>query len=248
MLVYEKKVDEARHLFGNASGTQPTADDVQLTYKDAEGSTLTLSESDTYLDDGKGGIVRKSDNKAVNVFIGDTQIIGGNIVPTVESLRIDKNPTKVAYTDGEQLDYTGIEITLVHSDGTEEGVTEDPALTFNPDWDTTATVDMTSVTVTHTTYNVSTTFPITVEAVPTITRTVDMNGGTAGGESICVDEVQKGLDWVPDLWYSQNHSTWTIPEGKAWNGVSTVKDDESTKISHMVLDSDCTFYVLWKDA
>ena len=247
MLVYEKKVDGERHLFGKVQGTVPSEDDVQLTYKDTDGTTITPELSDTYLNDGHGGIVRKSDGEAINVFIGETQIIGGEITPTVASLRIDKNPTKVTFTEGEQLEYYGIEITLVYSDGTEEGVSEDPALTFDPDWGTTATVDMTSVTVTHTTYNVSTSFAITVEA-ETITRTVDMNGGTAGGESICVDEVQKGLDWVPDLWYSQNHSTWTIPEGKAWDGVTTVKDDESTKISHMVLDSDCTFYVLWKDA
>ena len=247
MLVYEKKVDGERHLFGKVQGTVPSESDVQLTYKDTDGTTITPELSDTYLNDGHGGIIRKSDGEAINVFIGETQIIGGEITPTVQSLRIDKNPTKVTFTAGEQLEYYGIEITLVYSDGTEEGVSEDPALTFDPDWGTTATLDMTSVTVTHTTYNVSTSFAITVEE-ETITRTVDMNGGTAGGESICVDEVQKGLDWVPDLWYSQNHSTWTIPEGKAWNGVTTVKDDESTKIDHMVLNSDCTFYVLWKDA
>ena len=76
MLVYEKKVEGTRHLFGKVEGTIPADSDVQLTYKDAGGNTLTVSESDTYLNDGKGGIIRKSDNKAVNVFIGNTQIIG----------------------------------------------------------------------------------------------------------------------------------------------------------------------------
>ena len=170
MLVYEKKVEGERHLFGKVEGTIPAADDTQLTYKDADGTTITPELSDVYLNDGHGGIIRKSDGEAINVFIGETQIIGGEITPTVASLRIDKNPTKVTFTEGEQLEYYGIEITLVYSDGTEEGVSEDPALTFDPDWGTTATVDMTSVTVTHTTYNVSTSFPITVEAeAPTIT-------------------------------------------------------------------------------
>ena len=66
MIVYEKS---DRHLYGNLVGTSPTNGDPQLTYKDAGGSSLELSKLDTYLDDGKGGIIRKSDNKAVNVFI-----------------------------------------------------------------------------------------------------------------------------------------------------------------------------------
>ena len=79
MLVYEKKVDNTRHLYGKVEGTIPAVDDVQLTYKDSDGDTLTIVEGDSYFNDGKGGIIRKSDNKPVNVFIGDTQIIGGEI-------------------------------------------------------------------------------------------------------------------------------------------------------------------------
>ena len=189
MLVYEKKVDGERHLFGKVQGTVPSEDDAQLTYKDTDGTTITPELSDTYLNDGHGGIIRKSDGEAINVFIGETQIIGGEITPTVQSLRIDKNPTKVTFTAGEQLEYYGIEITLVYSDGTEEGVSEDPALTFDPDWGTTATVDMTSVTVTHTTYNVSTSFAITVEAeAPTVTSievtTEPTKTAYADGESL----------------------------------------------------------------
>ena len=189
MLVYEKKVDGERHLFGKVQGTVPSESDVQLTYKDTDGTTITPELSDTYLNDGHGGIIRKSDGEAINVFIGETQIIGGEITPTVQSLRIDKNPTKVTFTAGEQLEYYGIEITLVYSDGTEEGVSEDPALTFDPDWGTTATVDMTSVTVTHTTYNVSTSFAITVEAeAPTVTSievtTEPTKTAYADGESL----------------------------------------------------------------
>ena len=169
MLVYEKKVDGERHLFGTVDNTAPGESDVQLTYKDTDGTVIEPELSDVYLNDGHGGIIRKSDSEAINVFIGETQIIGGDITPTVASLRIDKNPEKVSFTAGEQLEYYGIEITLVYSDGTEEGVSEDPALTFDPDWGTTATVDMTSVTVTHTTYNVSTSFAITVEEARTAT-------------------------------------------------------------------------------
>lgn len=80
MLVYEKKVEGERHLFGTM-GNVPSDDDVQLTYKDAEGSTAEPTLQDTFLDDGHGGIVMVHDESGtiteseLNVFIGDTQII-----------------------------------------------------------------------------------------------------------------------------------------------------------------------------
>ena len=76
MLVYEKIVDKVRHLFGTM-GHIPSEDDVQLIYKDGEGGELTPAPTldDTYLDDGHGGIIRKSDSKEVIVFIGANQII-----------------------------------------------------------------------------------------------------------------------------------------------------------------------------
>lgn len=162
MLVYEKKSDGARHLFGNASGTQPTVDDVQLTYKDAEGSTLTLSESDTYLNDGKGGIVRKSDNKAVNVFIGDTQIIGGEIItpPQITGIEVTTMPTKTAYADGENLDLTGLVVSLVFDNGDKEATTDystspvdGAVLTTDPSGKQTVTVSY---------YELTATFDVTV--------------------------------------------------------------------------------------
>ena len=113
MLVYEKKVEGERHLFGKVEGTVPGENDAQLTYKDTDGTVIEPELSDVYLNDGHGGIIRKSDGEAVNVFIGETQIIGGDITPTVASLRIDKNPEKVSFTAGEQLEYYGIEITFI---------------------------------------------------------------------------------------------------------------------------------------
>ena len=130
MLVYEKKVEGIRHLFGNATGTAPTGDDVQLTYKDSDGSALTMVEGDTYVDDGKGGIIRTKDNKPVNVFIGDTQIIGGEIEVTLDAISVDP-PTKRQYTSGDALDLTGMVVKEVYSDGTEKiittGYTTEPA-------------------------------------------------------------------------------------------------------------------------
>lgn len=159
MLVYEKKVDGQRHLFGKVQGTIPAADDTQLTYKDASGSSLTLSESDTYLNDGKGGIIRKSDNAAVNVFIGDTQIIGGEITPVLTGIEVTA-PTTVTYTVGDKLDLTGMVVKEVYSDGTKKTITT--GFTTSPeDGATLATTD-TKVTVTHTASSKTAEFTITV--------------------------------------------------------------------------------------
>lgn len=170
MLVYEKKVDGARHLYGKVEGTIPAADDVQLTYKDAEGQELELVEKDTYKDNGKGGIYRVSDNAAVNVFIGDTQIIGEKIEvePTPEitmtAIEVTTPPTKIVYTAGEELDLTGMVVTLIGTDGTQE-VTETAAYneyTTSPAEGTVLTVEDTEVVVSA--YDFEDSFTITVNA------------------------------------------------------------------------------------
>jgi len=85
MLVYEKKVNGEQKLFGTM-GNIPAENDVQLTYKDETGAVITPIAKDTYRDNSKEGvqgIIRESDKKAVNVFIGDKCIIGK--VATVNS-------------------------------------------------------------------------------------------------------------------------------------------------------------------
>lgn len=170
MLVYEKKVEGVRHLYGKVEGTIPAADDVQLTYKDAEGQELELVEKDTYKDDGKGGIYRVSDKAAVNVFIGDTQIIGEEIEaePTPEitmtAIEVTTPPTKTVYTAGEKLDLTGMVVTLIGTDGTQE-VTDLVAYneyTTSPAEGTVLTVDITEVVVSA--YDFEDSFTITVNA------------------------------------------------------------------------------------
>lgn len=170
MLVYEKKVEGTRHLYGKVEGTIPAADDVQLTYKDAEGQELELVEKDTYKDDGKGGIYRVSDKAAVNVFIGDTQIIGEEIEaePTPEitmtAIEVTTPPTKTVYTAGEKLDLTGMVVTLIGTDGTQE-VTDLVAYneyTTSPAEGTVLTVDITEVVVSA--YDFEDSFTITVNA------------------------------------------------------------------------------------
>jgi len=94
MLVYEKKVAEGgelkRHLFGTL-GNIPADADVQLTYKDNNGSAITPVANDKYVDNGTKDKVQRmkrlSDDKGVNVFIGDTCIIGDvtNAAPVVQT-------------------------------------------------------------------------------------------------------------------------------------------------------------------
>ena len=83
MLVYEKKVEGERHLFGTMANI-PSNDDVQLTYKDENGATASPTLEDKFFDDGHGGIkmVHDDDGTAIeselNVFIGDVNIIPGD--------------------------------------------------------------------------------------------------------------------------------------------------------------------------
>lgn len=170
MLVYEKKVEGERHLFGKVEGTIPAADDTQLTYKDAEGNELEFEPTDVFLDDGKGGIIRKQDSAAVNVFIGDTQIIGEEIEvePTPEitltAIEVTTPPTKTVYTAGEKLDLTGMVVTLIGTNGTQE-VTDLVAYneyTASPAEGTVLTVEDTEVVVSA--YDFEDSFTITVNA------------------------------------------------------------------------------------
>lgn len=169
MLVYEKKVEGERHLFGTVEGTVPSENDVQLTYKDAEGQELELTLADTYLDDGKGGIIRKSDNEAVNVFIGDTQIIGGDIpTPTPQMVSITVTPpTKTSYVEGEALDLAGMVVTGNLSNGETIVITED--YSASPANGATLTTENNKVVVTY--FELTDEFAITVEAAPVITPT-----------------------------------------------------------------------------
>ena len=75
MLIYEKYVEEndekVRHLFGTEANI-PAAEDEQLTYQNAQGSTVSdLTFDETYLDDGHGGIIRASNGMKIAVGIVD---------------------------------------------------------------------------------------------------------------------------------------------------------------------------------
>ena len=165
MLVYEKKVDGTRHLFGKVEGTIPAADDTQLTYKDTDGTTITPELSDTYLNDGHGGIIRKSDGEAINVFIGETQIIGGDIPPAQMVSITVTPPTKTSYVEGNTLDLTGMVVTGHLSNEETIDITKD--CSASPAAGATLTTSNTKVTVSY--FELTDEFAITVEAAPAVT-------------------------------------------------------------------------------
>lgn len=79
MILYSKKVDDKMKIFGTLAN-QPSENDVEATYKDADGIALEIIPNDTYLDDGKGGIKRLSDGKEVEVYLGSMKVIPSEIV------------------------------------------------------------------------------------------------------------------------------------------------------------------------
>ena len=124
MLVYEKGVGEERHLYGTMANI-PSDEDVQLSFKDADGNPvegLTLTE--TYLDNGHGGIIRKSDSEPLTVFIGENNIIPGPAIfeKTPTGIEITTEPTKMTYSVGDTLDLSGMVVKLFYNDGSSEEI------------------------------------------------------------------------------------------------------------------------------
>lgn len=165
MLIYEKKVEEndelVRHLFGT-EGNIPSEDDVQLSYKDANGTAVSgLTVTSKLLDDGHGGI-KTEDGSAVNVWLGDKNIVPGNFVePELVSIAVTKQPTATNRV-GDPIKYTGIQVTGTLSNGV-TGTIGKANLTFDPAENTVADKEG-ELTVTVSYEEITTTFKIVVDA------------------------------------------------------------------------------------
>lgn len=68
MLIYEKKVDGKRKLFGTLANVRSDKDK-ELVYLGTDGNRIELTADDVYYDNRRGGIVRKSDGQTMSVFI-----------------------------------------------------------------------------------------------------------------------------------------------------------------------------------
>lgn len=150
MLIYEKYVTETvdeqevqvRHLFGTEANV-PSNNDNQLVYQDADGDNVVPSLSNQFFDDGNGGIkmvdsegeetflavnIKKANNSLVNV------IPGGNYEPAdkvLKSIRFKTKPTKLTYTEGEEIDITGAVIEATWETG-DKSIVANTDCTFTP--------------------------------------------------------------------------------------------------------------------
>lgn len=84
-MIYEKKVDGVRKLFYTES--IPSDNDIEVTYKNESGESITPEDKDTYVDNNSIGniqhIKRLSDDSTVNVYAGNKCLIGEVVSPTV---------------------------------------------------------------------------------------------------------------------------------------------------------------------
>ena len=163
MLIYEKKVDGVRHLFGTMENI-PNESDNQLVYQDEYGDAVTLTDAleNQYFDDGKGGITMVTP-EGVSSFLGvavkDTNnqvtvvIPQGGFTPEekeVKSIAVDTPPTKVSYTAGEALSMAGLKIEVTYTNNSTEILASNATgITYSPASGTTLTVENTKVTITY---------------------------------------------------------------------------------------------------
>ena len=143
MLVYEKIVEEERHLFGTMANV-PGDDDVQLTYKDENGATASPTLEDKFFDDGQGGIkmVHDDDGTAIeselNVFIGDVNIIPGDFEAPEFTITVAATENGTAAVDPVKGKF-----------GTEITITATPADTYQVDQMSAKDADDNAVTITN---------------------------------------------------------------------------------------------------
>lgn len=174
MLIYEKKVDDKRKLFGTVDNI-PDKEDKEVIFEDEDGAPVELIPGDTYLDDGHGGIIRKSDGKFIAVLIDNNGEEVG-VIPSddyvspegkLESISIDSLPTKVSYYTGETLEKAGLKVTALYTDDTTYDVTN--KCTFSPTVLSTAGEQV--ITVTYETAKAEFKVQVTQDAIDSIAVT-----------------------------------------------------------------------------
>lgn len=87
----------------------------------------------------------------------------------------------------------------------------------------------------------------TEPSVDQATLTIDLNGGTIGEDPTFVQVLEKGSSFSLTNFYENYVVGMTFPEGKTYVGITTVKDDASTKIEDesITVNEDTTLYILY---
>lgn len=80
MLIYEKDIDGNVKLFGSVQNI-PTPEDKEIVLRDAEGNQLEIVPGDSYVDNGHGGMTRRSDGKFVAIDIITPELTEINVIP-----------------------------------------------------------------------------------------------------------------------------------------------------------------------
>lgn len=152
MLIYEKFVQGTRKLFGSLLNV-PTSSDVELTYKDRDGDTVTITPGDSYVDDKNGGIIRTKDNRFIAVYIGDQNVVPGKdfepVTKVLKSITLTTKGVQKSYHVGDTLNFNKLKVEALF----ESGETEDVAITdctVTPAADTPLTTSDDEVVVSYT--------------------------------------------------------------------------------------------------
>ncbi|WP_319506678.1 PGF-pre-PGF domain-containing protein [uncultured Methanolobus sp.] len=192
----------------------------KVTYNDAEeldltGLVVTLAKSDTSTEDiafadfgtndlttdPVNGTALTTANSIVTITHGTsgedvTQLITVNAI-AVAGVTVQTAPVKVTYNDAEELDLSGLVVTLAKSDTSTEDIgfadfgTND--LTTYPVNGTALTTANSTVIITHGTSGQTTTQAITVNAVSTSTSSISSSSSGGGGGSMSSGEKYENI-------------------------------------------------------
>jgi len=255
MFVYEKKVDGVTHLYGNIEDNKPSTEDVQLTYTDSTGATITPEVNDSYVDGSKldkKHMFRVSDDKEINVFIGDTCIIGEDVeppvVPILDNIAVTTAPTKVEYQEGESLDLSGMVVTATYDDESTKDVT---AKCVTVPEAGTILSDETSVEISYTEGEVTKTASVTISVAPApatgFKHTIRMyaNNGSSDSEFNAIIENDDDTEFTEDtldLWLRENH--YITSEDQFYENIENVAGPTVTGIAS---NAESTIVCLFED-
>lgn len=127
MLIYEKKVNSERHIFGTTANV-PSESDNQLEYYDLNSITEKIEPTlnDTYLDNGHGGIIQKS--TGIQILSSFTDSEGNNVivVPQVKSGEIAfiYGQVDTSYEVGQEFYLEDLTVYATKGDGSQEEITD----------------------------------------------------------------------------------------------------------------------------
>ena len=155
MLIYEKKVLGETKIFCNPSGNIPSDSDEPLVYLDQYGDELAEDPTldDTYVNNDKPAITRVSDGQFIAVADADGNIVipeSGEFEPEEPyptSIEVTTLPTTSTYSIDDTLSYSGMEVTVDLSDGSDQVVSysemvDSGLYTFDPANGATVTAEM----------------------------------------------------------------------------------------------------------